>query len=443
MLLSCLNYKFQTIAMEQQSPSSHLEVVRSFEEFKPFFKVNLDLLLSQLISQTEDLTDSDLDYIFLTCALKSVLNSRYHLAKANFEQSFRQLAKAEDVINRLAEERGDEFKVFLAVIVYPEYVKTVQGYCEGKMDFMGKVPAIPEEWFEVEDDVHEVIPQEVIPPPDQRETKEDEGSPVIEDEKQEQADPAEDGAIVEGVGYAIASLESLEDFLTSIRPLEKQGTFREHFAELRVDLHFDASSLYILQDHHQIALEHLEKALVLLDKSEEYSLVSSIHVQRATSFNNLNQLDKAQDALTHSLTQLRLHLSCELSKLDRPLPSDDNLAMPSIFDTPLTSSLKQQIKLILERIEDCRFQLTFDFEKLRQEQAAKTVTFTSDAARELADEGFGQPMKESAKFTEVKAKFKIGQKRTYGEQQKSDQACGGEIVKEDVEKDDIKRKKLQ
>jgi hypothetical protein len=50
-------------------------------------------------------------------------------------------------------------------------------------------------------------------------------------------------------------------------------------------------------------------------------------------------------------------------------------------------------------------------------------------------------MKDATNFVEVKAKFKIGEKRTFEQLQKSDQACGDELKDDDVN-DDIKRKKL-
>lgn len=233
------------------------------------------MILHQIISQSEDLVDSDMDYICLTCAVQRVIESRQQLALGDFESTFRALAKAEDYVNKLVDDRGEEFKVFLAILVYPEYVKAVLAYSEQKMDFMGKVPDLPQEWFEVEADDEEDMTDEDAEKPevicqDERETKEEEreDEPLIEDEvlvsKQEvREEPDEEGAIMEGVGYALASFDSLDEFLISLRPAGTKRAIEDELRDTLVDLHCDVSSLYILNDHSQLALEHLEIALKL------------------------------------------------------------------------------------------------------------------------------------------------------------------------------------
>lgn len=236
---------------------------------------------------------------------------------------------------------------------------------------------------------------------------------------------------MEGVGYAIASLESLDEFITSFRPAETKQVMGIELRDILVELHFDVSSLYILKDYTQLALEHLEKALKLLDDSKDHSFISSIHLQTATCHNNLNQIEKAKVAYQKSAVSIRSSLFEELAKMQRPAATDirnAQLVMPSIFDIPRLSNLKSTLIDVIERLEDCDAQIGFDFQKLRQDQAKTTITFScEDISQKIGGEenlaGFGKPMSDTTNFVDVSGKFKIGKKRTFDQHIKTDTVC--------------------
>lgn len=167
-------------------------------------------------------------------------------------------------MERMVRHRGEEFKVFIRLMVYPEYGRAISAFADAKMDHMGKVPTIPEEWFNLLESSDDEASDEDSENLRETTDKDDEGeeAPRIEDEpriESERADSKvdiqemheegdENDTLNQGIGYLMQSLDDIHTFIESFRKLETQRSVKAELKLHLVDINIELATLYISKD---------------------------------------------------------------------------------------------------------------------------------------------------------------------------------------------------
>ncbi len=143
-----------------------------------------------------------------------------------------------------------EQEVLLGASVYAEWASALVQWVEDKIDVMGGVEDVPDEWMDAGDDEvsnKEIEVEEIQD--DQRETK-DEDEPKIEDEnevkEEEEDDDQPSGPINDGLGYIIMATDAITEFLSSLKSQDDKSLYTPPFHSLLVNLYQHKATLFTL-----------------------------------------------------------------------------------------------------------------------------------------------------------------------------------------------------